>query len=216
MMNLWFISCSKPDEFYKDLLANSDRNYPGKLQNIVPSNGYYRFKLNYIIPPNNSAAKIVLAGVTDTIIFDIPNEKSGLKDSLYVDKLKETSYRFSIYTLNKKGESSIKQNILFKIYGDRYKSSLSTLNVKSKFTAVGSSDLRLIFFPDNANILVTSMFQYTDVNNQVVDYKIMNPKDTVFLINYKTGSDIHMINGFIPNKGSIDTIFTQKKLLKLP
>lgn len=215
-MSFCFTSCSEPDEFYKDLLIDSDRNYPGKLQKLAPSDGYYRFKLTYTVPPNHSAVKIVLAGALDTMVFDIPQEKSGLSDSLYVDKLQETSYRFSVYTLNKDGNSSIKQNVLCKIYGNRYKSSLSTLNVRSKFTAAGSKDLRLIFYPDNGNVLVKSIFQYTNLEDKQVDFKVINPKDTIFLKDYKPGTDIYLSNGFIPKKGSIDTILTNTKKLILP
>lgn len=150
-----FASCSKPDEYYKDLLIYSDRNNPGKLQNLKGSNGYYRLKIKYDIPPNNSVSKIVLKGATDSLVFDVPEGKSGTKDSLIVKDLMETNYRYQIYSLNKDNVKSIKRELSFKIYGDRYKSSLTTLNVRSKAT-VNTNDLRLIFNGDRANVLAKS------------------------------------------------------------
>lgn len=210
-----FASCSKPDEYYKDLLIYSDRNYPGKLQNLKGSNGYYRLKIKYDIPPNNSVSKIVLKGATDSLVFDVPEGKSGTKDSLIVKDLMETNYRYQIYTLNKDNVKSIKRELSFKIYGDRYKSSLTTLNVRSKAT-VNTNDLRLIFNGDRANVLAKSKFEYTDRANKLVKLDFKNPTDTIVLPNYKTGTDVYLSNGFIPTSNSIDTLYTTKKKLILP
>ena len=199
-------SCSKPDEYYKDLLIESDKNYPGKLQEVQGTPGYYRLKIKYRVPPNNSINKVVLAGATDTIYFDVPSQKSGELDSIFVDKLKETNYRFFFYSLNKEGNPSIKRELSFKVYGDRYRNGLSHLNIRSKAT-VNGTDLRMIFFADRANKLAKSKFQYTDKNNNIKKLEFNNPTDTIILPNYKTGTEISFTNGFLPTATAIDTVY---------
>ncbi|MGV6946921.1 DUF4998 domain-containing protein [Sphingobacterium kyonggiense] len=205
-------ACSKPDEYYKDLIVDSDKNYPGKLQEVLGSPGYYRLKIKYRVPPNNSVNKLVIAGATDTQYFDIPAEKSGQLDSIFVSNLKETSYRYFVYTLNKDGNSSIKREMAFKVYGDRYKNGLSPLNIRSKAT-VNTKDLRLIFYGDRANVLAKSKFQYTNRENKIVKMEFSNPTDTIILPNYKTGSEISFSNGFLPSATAIDTVYLPFKTL---
>lgn len=120
-----FLGCSKMEDPIAEYVKNGEIIYSTRLDSLKAFPGNNRIKFTWLLPANHSATKAIIYWDAKQKSKELPLVKTPDNNYEYtLDNMEEASYLFSIYTFDKDGNLSIKNEISTVAYGERYRSGL--------------------------------------------------------------------------------------------
>jgi hypothetical protein len=122
-------------------------------------------------------------------------------------EIQEFVYSFAIYSYDAKGNKSIpKQVDNVKVYGPIYQGGLLNrpYNANNPYTLNTNGSLVLNFNPPDT-ININTVIKYTNVAGTVVEKNLRPDSSSIYLRDYKLGTDVQYRSSYIPGRGSLDT-----------
>lgn len=201
------LSCKKQQTDFKEFFDGHEIVYTGSVDGVINRPGNLRTLLKwksstdpsivkYVVYWNNKRDSQIVAvnGKTDSVSVIIPN-------------LQEFVYSFIIYSYDAKGNKSIpKQVNNAKVYGPIYQGGLLNrpYNANNPYVLNPNGSLVLNFnSPDTINI--NTVIKYTNVAGAVIEKNLRPDSSSIYLRDYKLGTDVQYRSSYIPGRGSLDT-----------
>jgi len=203
-----FHSCKKWDD-YKKYIEDGEKIYPSKPANIstFPGNERILFTWKKELDETVSKFKIFWNNGNDSSEVDASQYQIGDSVKHYIEKLKESSYTFSFFSYDAKGNRSVKTEIPpVNIYGSKYQNSLLNRTVKNVDYSDENSTLTIQWGTSDTSYVHTDI-KYTDAQNKAKVLRI-GPEDETVDLSWKLGTKIYYKSTYRPAKGAIDLFET--------
>ncbi len=204
-------ACKKMDSKYKGFLIPGGVNYVGKAVDPLVYNGRDRVKISWLngADPKVVKAKVFWNNFTDSVEVDIQSSADTV--NVLIEGLEERTYAFVIRTYDHAGNTSVPVEVLGRVYGARYQSSLLNRVVLSSIMVPGLNKGKVFTQwaeSDASNGAVANEITYTSISGQ--SRTIQLPADSTELVidEFKVGTTYSYRTLFLPDSLSIDTFYT--------
>ncbi|HMR18981.1 MAG TPA: DUF4998 domain-containing protein [Sphingobacterium sp.] len=208
--------CSKMDNTYKQFLEDGMKVYIGKVDSIYVYPGNKRLQLGWLPPsdPKTTKARVYWNNGLDSV--DVPITRTeGRKDTIKVmlNDFAEGTYVFDIYTLDNHGRKSLKTEVVARVYGDNYKSSLLSRPIDS-YEMTDDDELRIMWgtAPDLA--VYGSQLVYEDSNGDIKTLFIPGDEAVTYMPSFVPQTIAHR-TVYLPTPLAIDTFYTDYSSLRI-
>ncbi|MBZ4187561.1 DUF4998 domain-containing protein [Niabella beijingensis] len=201
-----FSGCSKMDATYKEFLDYGQQKYPGKPVNAVVSPGYKRMILSWAnsSDPKVTKAKVYWNNRADSL--DVQLDPS--EDSTYIpfNDMPEATYVFEIYTFDGDGNRSVKTEVIGRVYGDFYKSTLLSRPIYD--ATVVNDSLWISWGGISDTAIIGTEVTFKDKNDVLQKYFV---DKTILLSQFPDfpRGDIQYRTVYVPGPYAIDTFYTE-------
>lgn len=204
---LTIYACKKMDDTYRKFVVPDGITYVGKADSVRVSPGRDRIKISWLRGTDSKTTTAVIYWNNKQDSVRVPVDVANPKDTVnvWINNLPENNYTFSIYTLDKDGNSSIAVNVLGATYDSLYESTLLTRGVKAITEVEDGAEIQ--WYPSDTTSFTTEINYQDAANNQ---HRIYSPKDsgTVMLPGYTGGTPVRYRSLFKPATNSLDTFYT--------
>lgn len=202
-------SCSKMNDLHDKYLKDGEQVYVGQPDSAKVMSGNKRALIRYWTS-DPKAKKILLFWnlKKDSLLLDIPTKSRLEPVDVIVGNLEENNYAFELVTTNSELKNrSIPLPLNIKVYGDLFQASLHNRKVKSSSYSTVTKGLTINWHGAVEKSVAVEM-QYVDLNNRSVDTLISPSEKSSILGSFKSGLSYRTI--FLPEKGAIDSFYTEK------
>lgn len=197
--------CSKMDDSYKQFLDYGQQKYPGRpvVGGVLP--GYKRMLLVWqnSSDPKVKKAKIYWNNRSDSMEVNIdPSQQYSV---IPFDDLPEGMYIFEIYTFDDEGNRSVKTEIIGRVYGDFYQSTLLSRPIYD--ATVVNDSLRISWGGISDTAIQGTEVMYTDKFNKTQRYFVGKDILVSQLPDFPRGN-IQYRTIYLPSPFALDTFYT--------
>lgn len=204
LFGLFIVSCDKMDENYSKYLEGGEINYSSRPLDIQGQSGFKRVQLSWKLTTVNNIKECIVA-YNDKLITIPITSPQDTAISYLVENLEEGIYNFEVFSLGNNDNKSLISRVTTSAYGNKYKNELATQKLDNFFYA--EEKLNFDVIGDYKN-LIGFIIQYTTEDDQN-ESKFYEKGETVEGINIKSGSEIKISSGYLPEITAIDTIYSQ-------
>jgi hypothetical protein len=204
--------CSKFDDYKDKYMQGGSISYPGKIDSVTVLSGKNRVMLKgrIVADPKLVKYRVFWNSRNDSIEGLIhPTGKIDTFKAI-INNLEEGSLSFEIRTYDKDGNISVPVIATGNVYGEIYRSSLTTRGITK--AEVQPDNSALINWADvNADAGVIGMqVKYTDISGNNHDTLLQSTASGLSssLPEFKSGTSLNYRTAFLPNKTAIDTFYT--------
>lgn len=212
---LFYYSCEKMDDIYKDYIIPNGNVYPGKATSPLVSAGKGRVLISWLkgTDPKVVKAKIFWNNFTDSVGIKITQDVDTIH--YLIEELEENTYTFIIKTYDAEGNVSIPVELSGNSYGSVYQSKLSNRRISSESA---KNNVWTINWDrgDEANGAVFSEIIFK--NNENEDQTVIIPIDenTTVINDILPGSEYKYRTIYLPEVNAIDTFYTDYTIKTIP
>jgi hypothetical protein len=201
------MSCEKKQTDFRDFFDGHEITYTGNATEVLTRTGNLRTQLKWKSSTDPSIVKYVIYwnNKRDSQIVAINGKTDSV--SVVIPRLQEFVYSFTIYSYDAKGNKSIpKQVDNVKVYGPIYQGGLLNrpYNASNPYTLNANGSLTLNFNPPDT-ININTVIKYTNVAGTVVEKNLRPDSSSIYLRDYKLGTDVQYRSSYIPGRSSLDT-----------
>lgn len=203
-------ACSGMDSTYKDLLPDSDKLYPGRVDSVLVSTGYKRIKLNVLLSsdPKVKNLRLYWNNRLDSIDVPISPEEIGSRKVLTIDQMNEGIYSFEIFTFDADKNRSVVTEALGRVYGEEFRTQMDNRYIAaSEVTKNGEVQITWekadITFPS-----VVTEVRYEDKNGTTQHVLVKSDESVTTLPLYKEGKPFEYRTHNLPDSSCMDTLVT--------
>ncbi|TKG94996.1 hypothetical protein EYV94_09790 [Puteibacter caeruleilacunae] len=209
-------ACSEMNDLHQKYLDEGEEIYPARIDTVLTFPGDHRIMLKNVIKvdPNITSCKIYWDNKSDSI--ELPVERTSGIDTIstMLTDLIEGSYVFDVYTFDAEGNRSVKLERSAKVYGDKYKRSLTNRRVSGISSTVPG--IAVIEWKESESGEVNTTLKYQSVNGSEVEV-IVNPDETeTVLDDFQYGGEITYHSTYKPLENAIDVFDAADGKLQLP
>lgn len=199
------ISCESIDEVHEKWIEDGEIVYSVKPDNVKVISGYNRCAVQAMFINTPNLEKCIIEWNDQKIETDI----SATSDTIFFEKLindiEEGANVFDVYSMDNKGNKSIKVLGFGSVYGDDYRSKIFARNIlKTSWEESGA----LIDFNVNPEKSVGVSILYMDMDDKDQTVLVPSTDNQVLLLNAKPGSTISYYTLYLPEENCLDTIAT--------
>lgn len=211
LMSLLFLmsSCEKMDEVHQKYIPNGEIIYRVKPTNILAYSGNKRVKLTWELAYPTFVTKCEVKSGSE-LLAEVPVVYGDLvKLECMLTNLEEKTYTLSLFSRDKDGNSSIKNDIVVEVFGEKYISTLkTTTSIKSLSHDPNNNQITYINLSQrlSSKIFATSV-TYRDLEDNEQTVLVDADKTTLEVNNLATNSYIKLNDIYKPNATCID-LFT--------
>ncbi|WP_165438722.1 DUF4998 domain-containing protein [Albibacterium indicum] len=208
-------SCSKMNDTYKEFLEEGQLIYTGRPDTIHIHPGHNRLLLAWKTPSDPKAIKARIFWNNRLDSIDVPIDRSGSeRDSVkvYFDDFEEGNYLFEIFTFDDEGNRSIKIEVIAKVYGGNYISSLLTRPIDRTEMDEGALHIAWGALPDTTAI--GSEVFYSDSEGKEEKIFVNGMEATTIIPNFTPQTFRHRTL-YLPSRLAIDTFYTEYSSLRI-
>lgn len=204
-------SCTKMDSKYEQFIKPGGVSYVGKAVDPVVYNGRDRVKISWLrgADPKVTNAKIFWNNFTDSIEVEIPPTEDTV--NVLIEGLEERTYAFVIRTYDHAGNISVPVEVLGKVYGENYQSSLLNRVVLSSIMVPGLNKGKVFTQwadSDASNGAIANEIAYTNVSGDTETIRLPSDSTALIIDEFKPGTTYRYRTLFLPDSLSIDTFYT--------
>ena len=203
-------SCSGMNDIIEEYLDRGEINYIGRADSATCDGGWHRVKLTWKIGKDIRIenCKITWNMGTDSLIYPINKESlvNGYT-SIELPFEKEGEYVFNLIQMGEKGFPSIPQEVIGRVYGDKYISSLIPRSVRSVVIENNVATLT-IGAVDNCYY---SEVLYVNNNGKDKIFRVEPDVTSITIDDYTFGGDFVIKSYYKPEKNAIDIFEVEEK-----
>lgn len=203
-------ACSGMDSTYKDLLPDSDKLYPGRVDSVLVSTGYKRIKLNVLLSsdPKVKNLRLYWNNRLDSIDVPVSPEEIGGRKVLTIDQMNEGIYSFEMFTFDADKNRSVVTEALGRVYGEEFRTQMDNRYITaSEVTKDGEVQITWekadITFPS-----VVAEVRYEDKNGTMQNVLVKSDESITTLPLYKEGKPFEYRTYNLPDSTCMDTLVT--------
>lgn len=209
--------CSEMNSLHQPYLDEGEYVYCAKIDSFHVRPGNNREQLDFYF----SAQRIVKGVIfwnqkSDSVVVSFP-VPSGAVFEVLLPELPEGDYTFELVTYDKFGNISLPMEIIGKVYGNDYTSSLlnRTLEVSTEKDEEAEGMKTILKWGDAENTYGT-LLKYTTINDKEVEMTIPEGEKETILTDNKPGSTFSYSTVYKPTKLAIDLFYAKYKSVDFP
>ena len=210
-------ACQKMEDVHKQYLDDGEIIYSPKPLKVMALSGRERVLIKYLLNNAVNVNNCIIEweeGAYSKEINISPDVPSDTLEVL-VENLEEKTYLFNIYTIDGKGNRSIKVPVTGASYGAKYESTLTNRPLKSYNVDSISGSMMLVWgVPDENNIGVN--LTYSDSSGTIKELWVKPVTDTTIIANWGIKDSLTMSSYYLPDSMAIDTFISSIKHIVLP
>lgn len=205
-------ACGKWDDVHKQFVGDGEITYIAKADSIRTRGGLNRIELSWLFTsdPKISKYKVYWNNRRDSIVNDFQRSPEVDTVRLMLNNMTEGTYHFEVYTFDNAGHSSVKAEVVGRVYGEQYQSALLSRALRGS-TRFGN-DRMLNWIPAD-EALVRSELSYTDGNGELQELRIDKAAETTLLENIPLAADMKLRSVFLPDTTALDTFYTEVEIV---
>ena len=213
VLSLMVYSCYDMNDISEKYIVDGEIIYIAKVDSAKTYSGFNRVILSFVLgsDPKISEVLIYWNSKKDSLLVDMDN--AAPQDTITVPlDLPEKDYLFEIYTLDDKGNRSVKVQVVGKVYGDSYRSTLTNRAIGS--VAASPTSLAIKWAePKEAAVMVE--MEYHDATGNIVALTVSSSETSTILPSWEKGSEIKYRTLYNP-EACLDTFSTDFLSYALP
>ena len=196
-----FSSCKSQDSIYEEYLVPNGLFYPGQAMNAVAKPGDGRIELTW---QKGSDPKVVKASIfwnnyTRSVDVDISPDMDIV--SHIIDPIAENMYSFMIHTYDADGNTSIPVEVMGRVYGNLYRSTLTNRVLKN--TVYDGLDMTLNWAESGVGETGINL-NYTDIHDNEQSGEVFPSETTTVLNDYNPAKPLVYFTSYKPDSLAID------------
>lgn len=203
-------SCSGMNDIIEEYLDRGEINYIGRPDSITCDGGLYRVKFTWKVGKDVriESCKIFWNMGADSLIYPIDKESliNGYA-SVELPFENEGEYVFDLVQMGEKGFPSIPQEVIGKVYGDKYISSLIPRSARSVDIENNVATLTI----SSVDNCYYSEVLYTDNNGKENIVRVEPDVTSITIDNYTFGGDFTIRSYYKPEENAIDIFEVEDK-----
>lgn len=212
-----FTACEKMEDIHSDFLADGDIIYAPKPQIIETYGGHNRIAMKYYLINAVNVTKCVIEwenGASSKTIDITPNVPIDSVEVILTD-MAEKSYIFKVYTIDKFGNRSIKEQVTGSSYAELYMNSLTNRSITA-IEGGGTTDSVVVRWgtPIFGNTGVEMM--YTNRAGETMTKNLLPTENKVVIRDWLSESELSYRSFYIPEANAIDTFAAGIDKVMLP
>lgn len=209
-------SCDGMDSTYKDFIKDGEIVYAGITDSVEFYPGRNRAKLSfYILDPSVVSTRIYWNNRTDSLELAVDPLSHPERFFVEIPELKEESYSFDLYTFSENNNSSMKVNIVGRVYGKEYEETLLNTPMKGAYALEDNPEDFEINWGTPDIAAIGSEVIYTNTAGEKITVFAPSTDKTTLIKGYKKGTDFQFRTLFLPEELAIDTFATKYKTGKV-
>jgi hypothetical protein len=214
-------ACSKMNATYDEFIKDGEVVYIAKVDSATTYPGNNRLGLSMLLTSDPRISKVKVywsaGGQTDSMEKAVQRTDNIDTVRFSFNKLAEGTYTFNIYSYDKAGHRSVKNDVIGTVYGERYIAQLVNRAIKSGAYNDVAQTATIKWFGVGADVIGQEIL-YTD--NLGVQQKLYSknegPADSTVLPIYKKGNSFQYRTLYKPAPNAIDTFFSNYEYRQVP
>jgi hypothetical protein len=210
---LILVSCNKDYYQYEKYISKGPIVYPGRADSVIVLAGKERVRLSWAVPSDLNIMNYKVFWNFGTDSLSVPGRTPVTGDSvkIYVDKLAEGSYSFTVHSYDKEGRRSVGSQAFGNVYGPIFSSTVYNRPIRTANKNTVASRLEVAWVGLDAKCIGTE-WQYTDTDGGAA--RLFSPiGDSTIIPGCNVAQPISYRSLFLPETKAIDTFFTEFKSL---
>jgi hypothetical protein len=213
--NLWIwlgmvvglMSCEKMNDLHDKYLQKGEITYLSRIDEVKILPGNQRAKLHYTNKdPKAHTLTVYWRSKADSLVFPIPENKVGEVLEIELPNLPEDFLTFQLVTKAANGDKSLPKELSARIYGDKYRASLTNRLIKSAVYLKNANELKVEWGTSLENAVnIQLSYDATDGKSRQLDVPI-EEQSIVYLNMFK--ENLSYRTGYLPVQNAIDTFYT--------
>lgn len=209
-------SCSKvdvSDPFVKD----GEFTYPAKADSVLARGGKNRLELSWLLisDPKITKYKVFWNNRKDSIVENVVRTSSVDTVRIMFNNWEEGTYNFEIYTYDKHGNSSVRAQVVGRVYGDFYQNSILTRTFRT-VNKVATNHYQINWMEAEPEFYSAEV-EYKGSNGRINKVVTMGADIRTELLDFPNwGGEFSYTAKFLPEPKALDTFYTKATDYKLP
>lgn len=205
---LSIFSCKDMDSTYKDLIVPGGIKYPQKPSNVTTHSGDGRIEISWDRGTDPSVSKAIVYWDNFTYSKEILISETDTKVTARIDDLVEKDYSFVIKTFDEQGNVSVPVEVVSKVYGDVYSSSIVNANRLINDAYYDNPNSLKIVWDNPESKLFKTQITYTTTAETQTTIELNPEEKNSLCTDYKPGTEISYISLFKPDSTCLDLFTT--------
>ena len=212
-----FNSCEKMEDVHKDFLQDGDIIYAPKPLIIQSFAGKNRIKLKYYLVNAVNVNKCIIEWEegNESQTVDITPNLPLDSIELMINNLEEKSYIFKVYTLDDKGNRSVKEQITGSAYDAKYQASISNRALLG-IEGGGTIDSLIVSWATASKGLTKVEMTYNNMEGEPITKEVSAEENEVIIRGWESQGSMSYKSFYVPEEGAIDTFMTEMSQVDLP
>ena len=213
-----FCSCSKMNDLHQEYLDKGEIIYAARIDSAHVRPGDNRQQLDLFYSAQRIERGLIYWGdgdAKDSIAFVLPPVS---KDSLVVSipKIKEGDYTYQLVTFDKYGNSSLPIEIIGRVYGESYASSLLNKRIlKASIEQEEGKDITVIEWGISENSVYVEL-KYKNTQGKEITLTIPTEDTFTRISDNVKGAEFVYSTFYRPTELAIDVFQSEYKTMKFP
>lgn len=212
-----FNGCQKMEDIHKEYLKDGDKIYSPKPLTIKSFAGQKRVKLKYYLVNATNVNKCVVEWDEGKGSQSVDISPKVPLDSIEVmiGNLEERSYIFKVYTTDKNGNRSVKEQITGSSYDQKYRAGLTNRSIID-ISGGGTTDSITIRWGTPVAGNTSVEIAYLNTSGVTVKKKVPSTDGSTVIRGWKSESEMSLKSYYIPEPTAIDTFISDVSKVILP
>lgn len=203
-------SCQKQDHAYKDFIADGERIYIGKVNDLVGQSGNGRVKLSWnVFDSRTKKIKIIYNDNLDSVLLDVVKTTQVDNMEILLSGLEERTYTFKVFAIDDQGNQSVAQQIDCQSFGENYRSTLNNRLISGTTVSGPNVTITWVALSNDSPVEDTEIYYFEqDSANQGM---VVLPKTarSIVLPNVDKSKGIQFRTRYYPTATAIDYFYTE-------
>ena len=196
-------SCTNSQGTYDEFVKGGEHVYRAVAKDLIGRSGNKSAKLSWKLTHPYLVDKCIICN-GNQLIAELPIEyKDTVKMEYTLKGLTENAYTFSVYSVDKDGNKSIKSDVIVDVYGDKYIRTLRTnREIKDVLRADDGSICIYLNSLSSVKNIATNII-YTTSNNLKKTIRVEN-KQNIIITDVLNNSDYSLEDLWLPNSTAFE------------
>jgi hypothetical protein len=214
-------ACSKMNATYDEFIKDGEVVYIAKVDSVTAYPGNNRMGLSMLLTSDPRISKVKVywsaGGQTDSTEKAVQRTDNIDTVRFSFNKLAEGTYTFNIYSYDKAGHRSVKNDVIGTVYGERYIAQLVNRAIKSGAYNDVAQTATIKWFGVGTDVIGQEILYTDNLGMQQKFYsKNEGPADSTVLPVYKKGNSFQYRTLYKPAPNAIDTFFSNYEYRQVP
>jgi hypothetical protein len=198
---VYFSACSDMNDLHKEFIVPGGIIYPQKVDSLKIFEGHNRVRVQWLkgTDPKVVKARMYWNNYLDSINVDIP--AVGNIVSVNIDNIPEDTYTFAVKTFDAEGNASVPTEMIGKVYGALYETTISPRNLNRVEAFADRVELN---WGTANSAVVKFILKYRTSSGELRELLVPVDEEQTILTDYKIGGDFSTETYYLPTPTALD------------